>query len=260
MNFKGIAKGAANFIRQHSTKILAGLAILSEAAGFYFMHKEAPIVRDRLDELDENAKWTDKLKVAAPVYLPAIGMFLLSSGSIVGGCVLGEKRIAAVTSLYTVTEAMARKTEEKLVEVLGDEKAKEVHSAVAKDILNENPKTAENVIQTKHGNILFFEPLTGRYFRSSVDAVKNANVDFKNYISNKIWGSVNDWYEFLDIGEASMGNYFAWNVTHTFEPWLDDGHTDDGELCWVIRNLNEPVLYNGKHAVPIEDHEGDLEF
>lgn len=253
MKFKGLVHTVNMFAKRHSTKILAGIAIVSEGLGFYFMHKEAPIVRKKLDELGPDAKWYEKVKVAGPIYLPAIGMFALSSTSIIGGCIIGEKRVAAISSLYSVTEAMARKTEEKLVEVLGEEKAQEVHSAVAKEALSANPVNPEDVTLTGHGNVLFFDPLCHRYFRSSVEAVKQANADFKSYVVDKVWGSVNDWYGYLDIGDAELGQYVGWNHSHNIEAWLDADHTSNGELCWVIRQLREPVLYDGKFPVPIED-------
>lgn len=245
MNFKAIGRLIGDWCKKNSTKILAGVAIASEAVGFWFMHKEAPIVRDRLDELPEDAKWYDKIKVAGPVYLPAIGMFLLSSGSIVGGCVIGDRKIAAATALYSVTDAALRKTEEKLVEVLGDEKAKEVHQAVADDILKRDPVKPNEVALTGSGNVLFYEPLSGRYFRSSLDAVKNANVDFKAYVVRHIWGSANNWYTFLGIEKAAFANYFGWNVEHNMSAYFDEGHTTDGELCWVIRHINKPILADG---------------
>ena len=245
MNVRAIGRVIGGWCKRNSTKILAGVAIVSEALGFWFMHKEAPIVRDRLDELDENAKWYEKVKVAGPVYLPAIGMLLLSSGSIIGGCVIGDRKLAAATALYSVTDAALRKTEAKLVEVLGDDKAQEVHKAVADDILKSDPVKVKEVALTGKGDVLFYEPLSGRYFRSSLDAVKNANVDFKAYVIKEIWGSANNWYDFLGIEKAKFGNYFGWNVDHNLNAYFSEGHTTDGELCWVIRHINEPILADG---------------
>ena len=253
MNVRLIARTFGNWCKQHSTKILAGVAIVSEGLGFYFMHREAPIVRDRLDELGDDAKWYEKIKVAGPVYLPALGMFLLSSGSIVGGCVIGDRKAAAAMALYSVTDAALHKTEAKLVEVLGDEKAQEVHNAVANDILKSNPVAAKEVSLTGKGNVLFYEPLSGRYFRSSLDAVKNANVDFKEFVIRHIWGSANDWYTFLGLERANLANFVGWNVEHNMNAYFDEGHTVDGELCWVIRHINKPILGDGCEPINYDE-------
>ncbi len=253
MNMKLFARAFGNWCKRNSTKILAGVAIVSEGLGFYFMHREAPIVRDRLDELGDDAKWYEKIKVAGPVYLPALGMFLLSSGSIVGGCVIGDRKTAAAMALYSVTDAALHKTEEKLVEVLGDEKAQEVHKAVANDILKSNPVSAKEVSLTGKGNVLFFEPLSGRYFRSSLEAVKNDNVDFKAFVIRHIWGSANDWYTFLGLERAKLANIVGWNVEHNMNAYFDEGHTKDGELCWVIRHSSEPILGDGCKPIDFDE-------
>lgn len=258
VNCKGLVGAMAKWARKNATKILAGLAISTEALGFYFMHKEAPIVRDRLDELPEDAKWYEKVKAAGPVYLPAIGMFILSSGSIIGGCALGEKRIAAVTSLYTMTESMARKSEAKLAEMLGDDKAKEAHEKVAQEIVNENPVAMEHVENTGFGNVLFYDPLTARYFRSSLEAVKNNNADFKSLVVDKIWGTVNDWYEFQGLKRAEFGDFFGWNVNHQLNCYFDESHADNGELCWVIRHINKPITGDGKPPKDMSDMDETL--
>ena len=258
MNIRRIAMSITKWCSKNSTKILTGVAVVSNAMGYYFMHKEAPIVKERLAELDDNAKWYEKVKVAGPVYLPAIGMFLLSSGCSIGGCAIGNKRLSDATALYSVTSAALRRTEEKLVEVVGDKKAQDVHKAVAEDILKANPVKAHDVELTGKGDVLFFEPLTGRYFRSSLDAVKNANVDFKDYTIRKIWGSVNEWYDFLGLRPAKLGKFVGWNVDHNIDAWFDEGHTDDKELCWVIRHINEPILGSGENPVDIETFDETL--
>ena len=253
---KAVFRGVAGWCKRNATKILSVTAIASEAVGFYCMHKEAPIVRDKLDELGEDAKWYEKAKVALPVYLPAIFCFTVSSGSIVGALVSGEKKVAAISSLEAVSSAMLRKTEEKVVEMVGPEKAKEIHEKVAQEILDENPITmADDAELTGYGNILFYEPLNGRYFRSSLDAVKNANADFRGHVSRKCWGSLNDWYVHLGIRESETGDYFGWNIGHNIDAWFDEGHSTTGELCWVIRHINKPVLGNGKAPTRIEECE-----
>lgn len=246
MNLRPLMKTLWDWAKRNSTKLLAGGAIGSEIFGFWLMHKEAPIVRDRLDELGDDATWKEKFKAAGPVYLPAAGMLLLSIGCIAGGCAVGEKKAALIASLYSASQATLQRTEQELIEAVGPEKAQEIHRRVANDILKDNPMDPTMVEETGKGKILFFDPLAGRYFRSSPDAVKNDTADFKNYVLSKCFGSVNDWYEHLGIRRAKLGDSQGWLIEHNIDMWLDEGHHDCGELCWVIRHLNEPVLYNGK--------------
>ena len=260
MKGKLLLRGVLNWCRRNSTKILSVTAIASEAVGFYCMHKEAPIVRDRLDELPEDAKWYQKAKVAVPVYLPAIFCFTVSSGSIVGSLIAGERKVAEISSLYNVTSAIARKTEEKLIEAVGPEKAKEIKGKVAQDILDDNPIVMDDSVElTGKGNVLFFDPYNARYFRSSLDAVKNDFADFRGLVSEKCWRSYNDLYTCLGIRESKSGAIVGWNIRHNLNAWLDEGHSSTGELCWVIRHINEPLLGSGKDPVPIDSCDEAME-
>lgn len=245
MNLRPFIKGAWMWCCKHAPKLLAGTAIAAEALGFYFMHKEAPVVNDRLKALPEGATWKDKFKAAGPVYLPAAGMLVLSAGCIIGGCTLGEHRVAMMASLYSASEAVLRKYEEQAIDKLGKEKAEELHKAVAQEVLEDANIDPSQILNTGKGNTLFYDPLTGRAFRSSIEAVKNDSLEFKKYILNNMWGSVNDWYDELGIEHAKLADIVGWNVDHNINPWYQEG-SYNGELCWVIRHLEEPVMYNGK--------------
>ena len=249
MNLRPLFKGIWSWTKRNSTKLLAAGAITAEAFGFYFMHREAPVVRDRLEELGPDAKWIDKLKAAGPVYLPAAGMFILSAGCIVGGCAVGEKKAAIMASLYSMSEATLRKYEQEIVDKVGEKKAKEIHDSVAQDLLDERPLTPTEVILTGKGNVLFFDPWSGRYFRSSLDAVKNDIADYNTFVSSQCWATFNDFYDCLGIGEAQCAEYFGYNLDHKLVVAFDEGSTTNTkELCWVLRYAEKPVMWNGKQA------------
>lgn len=259
MNLKPIFKGLWGWTKRNSTKILAGGAIIAEALGFYFMHKEAPVVHERLKELPPDAKWYEKIKVAGPVYLPAIGMMALSMGCIIGGCAAGEKKAAIMAGLYSASEASLRRLEQKVVKEIGPEKAKELHDAAVEDLAKQNPPKKEYTIETGFGNKLFFERMTGQWFRSSYEAVKNAQADFNLALADdkrEIVLDFNDWLDYLagpsgGPEHAKFGEYFCF---HRESPLLlvisDDHKYEDGEQYYIVDYSQSPgygpVLYNGK--------------
>ena len=248
MNVRPLLKGLWGWTKRNSTKILAGGAIVAEALGFYFMHKEAPIVRDRLEELPEGSKWYEKLKVAGPIYLPAIGMFILSSGRVIGGCAMGERKAAIMASLYSASEASLRRLEKKMMEEIGEERAGKVHAKVAQDVLNERGFSEEEVENTGKGNTLFFEPWTGRYFRSSLDAVKNDVADYNKDVTSRCWATFNDFFDYIGIRNAKCADGVGYNLDHKLEVvYIEGSVTHTKELCWVMRYIEDPLLYNGKH-------------
>lgn len=259
MIFKPVLNNLWKWTKRNSTKLLAAGAITAEALGFWFMHKEAPVVRDRLEELGPDAKWYEKVKVAGPVYLPAIGMLALSVGCIIGGCAMGEKKAAIMASLYSASEASLRRLEEKVVKEIGPEKAKQLHDKAAEDLAKANPPTPKNIIETGNGDKLFFEKMTGQWFRSSYEAVKNAQADFNLALSddNRAWSpDFNEWLDYLKGPKggpehAKFGEYFMFNKQSPLLLSIGDDHfTENGEQYYIIDYVSSPgygpVLYNNK--------------
>lgn len=255
MNVKPLFKGFLGWVRRNSTKLLAGGAITAEVLGFYFMHKEAPVVHERLKELPDDAKWYEKVKVAGPVYLPAIGMLVLSAGCIIGGCAAGERKAAIMASLYSASEASLRRLEEKVVKEIGPEKADELHEAAVKELAEANPPTPSNVKLTGKGNDLFFETRTGQWIRSSYNAVKNDEVTFNQYITDmcKIL-DFNEWLECLGGDRAGFGDMFGFGPDWRLKLKISsEMRTEDGQLYYIIDYADSkgygPVMYNGKRGI-----------
>ena len=243
MNTKRIMISIGRTVRRESTKIFAGLAIASQAIGYYCMHKEAPVVHERMKELPENAKTMDKVKVAGPVYLPAIGMFLISTGCIVGGCIAGERKAAVMAGLYSASEAALRRYEEKLIEKVGPEKAEEIHREAVKETLAERHSQQIGIISTGHGDQLFYEPLSGRYFTSEKLKIEESCNNMNRLIIGDMWGSVNEWFMELGLDEVGLGDNVGWNVDHMMDIHFTPADTPFGKPCYVIEYRREPVLY-----------------
>lgn len=263
MNLKPVFGGIWKWAKRNSTKLLAGGAITAEALGFYFMHREAPIVRDKLDELPEDAKWWDKVKAAGPIYLPAAGMLILSTGCIVGGCAMGERKAAIMASLYSASEASLRRLEKKVVEELGPEKAQELHDKAVEDLSKATPVKSEDIINTGNGNKLCFERMTGQWFRSSYEAIKNAQADFNMALADTSKDNCfdfNEWMDYLGIEHAKFGEYFMF---HRLSPLLlvitDEHKSDDGEQYYILDYSQAPgygpVLYDGNYRRPFNSYD-----
>lgn len=251
MSMKPILKMAVKFCQKNATKILAGGAIVSEIIGFWMMHKRAPIVYEKLKALPPDATKMDKFKTAAPLYLPAAIMLVTSSGCIIGGCALGEARLAAMTNLAMMSETALAKYEQKVVDKIGEDEAKKMHDEIAKEVSSEKalPKS-DRIVATSSGSDIFYEPLTERYFTSCEKAIYDAAHNFNNKYggnSNEMFGSVNDWYDELDIPHAVLGEYAGWNVDHTLSISLprEWENTPDGRPCKRICYWEYPVLLNG---------------
>lgn len=247
-------KGAGKFLKRHAPKILAGVAIGSEIAGFIFMHHEAPIVRDRLDELPEDATTMDKVKVALPVYLPACGALLLSSGAMVTAVAMGEHRAAVLASLFSASEATLAHERERITKALGRGKTREIIHDTTKDELEEAvfSSDAANTFSmcnspTGPNDDRFFEPLSGRWFWSTPTKVYAASVRINDRLRTELDITGNEWFSELGIDTVGLGDFVHWTADHPMD--IPDGEivkfattkTPDGHPCFAITYFNRPL-------------------
>lgn len=248
MNVRGLVKTVWNWTKRNSTKLLAASAVVSQWVALWFMHREAPVVNERLKELPEDATWKDKFKVTAPVYWPAVAMMAVASGCVIGTCAAGERKAALMASLYSASEASLRKLEDEVVKKVGKEKAQEIHDAVADEMMKkEPPMPGVNIEYTANGGELFWEPWTGRWFTTSLEAFEENNRKFQKWIMSNMWGSFNDWCEMQGLSKADAGDYVGWNVDHQFECYTrGDDRDSDKKLYYQIKYINRPILFNGK--------------
>lgn len=236
------------FCKRHATKILCGLAIGTEAAAIYCTAKEAPIVKERLEELGPDATNWQKIKTAGKIYLPAAGFMLVSMGSIIGGTVIGDHRLQVADGLLSLSNATIAGYQKKLVDAVGKEKAQEVEDQVAQQLMHENPPEVSNVISTGMGDQLIFDPLSGRYFTHDLNKVIAAANKINKRIICEIWVPVNEWYAELGLDEVGLGNTSGWNTDNFLEipnepKYFMTQMTEDGRSCAVITYYNRPIRY-----------------
>jgi len=255
MSLKPVLKTIVAFGKRHSTKLLAGGAIVSELFALYFVHRKAPEVRKRLDELPGNPSLMDKAKVVVPLYLPAIGMLFLSGGCVIGCCAVGEMQTAAMATLAATSQAQLSQYEKKASEMLGEDKAKELKKAVAEEHMKSVPAFDQrNIIATDHGCDIYFDTWSGRYFTSSKVWVEQAVARFNNSLTGvNMWGTVNDWYRELDIPTIDAGGYAGWHIDYKLSIDYTQKETPDGRPCMVIVYYKEPKLYD-ERLPEIEQH------
>lgn len=239
-----ILKPLWGFCKKHATKILAGLAIGSEAAALYLTAKEAPVVKEKLEALPEDATKMDKFKVAAKGYLPAGAAASVSFASIIVGTIIGEQQKAVLSAAGAAAQLAAAKYQQALEKQGGKEAVKKVEEDINRECMTDKTVTKPlNVIATGKGDDLFFDPLTGRTFTSCRTEIEKAAIRLNKKIFNSIWMSVNEWYEELNISEVGLATDKGWNVDHMLDIGFQPQMTEDGRACLAICYYNRPIRY-----------------
>ena len=243
VNPKLLLNGAKVFLSTNSPAILTGLGITGVVATAVSTGKAVWAMRDVEGDISIN-----DIKDRWKTFLVPIA---LAGGTIL--CFIGINNkygriLAAVTSVATLKEQELLDTKNAMGKILKGGDVEKVKQASAKEMLARNPQPDERlIIQSGHGNDLFYDPLSGRYFRSSMEAIKKGIKEVNEMLNNGNFVSISEVYNCWDIPGTELGDvvYLDPKTDPAFHLEILDidltqAHvTDKGEAAVVLEWRND---------------------
>ena len=244
MNKSGLKrtiKSAERVLTKYSPGILTGIGIAGMIGATFMAVKATPkalyLIETKKEESEvEELTPVETIKICWKCYIPATLTTVLSAVCLIGASTVSAKRNAALATAYSISEAALREYQEKVVEVVGEKKEKAVRDAVAKDQIDRDPVTkSEVVIIDSNSNTLCYEPLSGRYFKSTIDKIKKAEIKLDRQMIQEMYVSLNDFYWEIGLDETDLGDKMGWNLSKGYmDLSFSSQLADDGTPCAVI--------------------------
>lgn len=158
-------------------------------------------------------------KACWKIYVPAA---LLGAGTIacvVGSCVMNQRRIAGLTSAYLALGKSYQEYRKKIANEIGVNEECELREEVAKE--KELP-----VPLNEDGERLyrFYEPLSKRYFESSMVQVYEAAYLLNRDLANNGFVSLSDWCNYLGLDFRPDLEEAGWCIDQMLCGW---------DACWL---------------------------
>lgn len=251
MKFKETAKALMNSAKKHSPEILVGLGITGMVSAVVFAVHATPkamvLLEEKKQELGvEKLDAKEIIKTAAPVYIPTMASFAVSTACIIGASHENARRNAALTAAYTLSETTLKTYRDKVLETVGEEKEREIRQAAA---IEQQAKTSEEktviVERGNAGRLKCYETLSGRYFVSSKTLIDKAVNELNRQMMSDCTVSLNDWYDLLGLDQVRAGDLLGWDVDRGFvETCYSSRLDEEGEPCLVLHYV-EPPHYTG---------------
>ena len=244
MNKSGLKrtiKSAERVLTKYSPGILTGIGIAGMIGATFMAVKATPkalyLIETKKEESEvEELTTVEAIKTCWKCYIPATLTTVLSAVCLIGASTVSAKRNAALATAYSISEAALREYQEKVVEVVGEKKEKAVRDAVAKDQIERDPVTkSEVVIIDSNSNTLCYEPLSGRYFKSTIDKIKKAEIKLDRQMIQEMYVSLNDFYWEIGLDGTDLGDQMGWNLSKGYmDLSFSSQLADDGTPCAVI--------------------------
>ena len=238
---KRTIKSAGRVLTKYSPGILTGIGIAGMIGATFMAVKATPkalyLIETKKEESEvEELTPVETIKTCWKCYIPATLATVLSIICLIGASTVSAKRNAALATAYSISEAALREYQEKVVEVIGEKKEKAVRDAVAKDQIERDPVTkSEVVIIDSNSNTLCYEPLSGRYFKSTIDKIKKAEIKLDRQMIQEMYVSLNDFYWEIGLDGTDLGDKMGWNLSKGYmDLSFSSQLADDGTPCAVI--------------------------
>jgi len=222
-----IAKRAGKLVSNNSPAILTATAVTGvvtttilaakasfEAADILAMEEEL-----RPDEfitmLEEDR--LGKAKLVWKCYIPTA----VAGASTIAACIasqhISSRRNAALLSVATISENALKQYQAKVVEQMGANKEQKVRDAVAEDQVKANPPKSTEVVITGPGDMLCYESMTGRYFKSNPNAIEKAAIEVNQHILQNQYADMNMFNNLLGLETTGYGYEVGWNLDELVE-------------------------------------------
>lgn len=245
----GLVGKSQLFLKRNSSMILTCVGAVGVVATAVTAVKATPKALALLDHAQEEKKvgltTFEKVKIAGPVYIPAVILGTSTIACIFGANVLSQRNQAALMSAYALLDSGYKDYRKKVEELYGDEAGEQIRAGIAKDKYDDS---YDEVPVLEDSLRLYYDYYSERYFEAKPFDVQRAEYEVNRTLMMDDAVYLNDWYELLDLEPLEHGNNFGWNTCANmdayWQSWIDFHHEkvvmDDGLECIIISFAQDP--------------------
>lgn len=243
---KGLVRSSQLFIKRNASTILTvvgGIGVVTTTVlGIKATPKVLLLLEEAKKEKEEKLTKLEKVKVAAPVYIPMAVSGVATLACIFGANALNKRQQAALMSAYALLDNSFKEYKAKVSELYDESVDLKIRDEIAKDRYEKT--------EIKDDEQLFYDEFSGQYFTSTSVKVAQAEYRLNRDIHTRGWAELNEFYEYLGIDDFEKYNAYGWAESGNYEAywqaWVDFSHTkkvmDDGTEYIVITMFEEPYI------------------
>lgn len=245
-NLSNLFSSVSKFTSKHAPEILTGLGIVGMATTTVLAVKATPKALRILEEKKKTEPDISKIEIVKSCwkcYAPAAISGIVSTACLIGANSVSARRYVALTTAYKLSETALSEYRDKVVETIGEKREQNIRDKVAADVVKKTPVGNSEIIMTGNGDSQCFDPMSSRYFTSSIEKIHKAANEINRRLLHDICGSasLNDFYDELDIPHTEVGDILGWNTDNLLEIGISSHIADNGKPSVVIDYYTRPM-------------------
>lgn len=186
----------------------------------------------------------EKSKLVWKLYLPPVGTGVITIACIITANRISAARIAALAAAAGISERALQEYKDKVLEKLGEKQSTQIRDEIAQDRVN-NSKEDSSLVIVSSGDVLCYDGLTGRYFTSSVEKIKQAENQINFEILRHMYASLSEFYERIGLSPTTYSDSVGW-------------HSEIGEVNVMLSTTmapdNRPCISIDFEKMPVTEY------
>lgn len=242
-----VLRNLTNFLKDNKQLIMTvtavGGVVSTTFLAFQSGRKYQLVYDDLLSEIDPD--WSNEERVRFLVenlwkdVAPAVVSSLATITLVVAAHKSHSNKYAALAGAYAAID----KTLANYKEAIYSGKKAEIEGIESRyaDQVISGSEDAHNVIITGDGDSLVLDSLSGRYFKSSMTRIRNAENEINAAAINDGYASQNDFYDHIGLPQIGIGETLGWTTDKRMEVIFSSNIAPTGDPCLVLDYRRPPV-------------------
>ena len=244
-SFAKMLKNASAALKKNSPAILTGIGIAGMIVTTVTAVKATPKALQIVDEKEikdgKRMTNTEIIKATWKCYIPSAVTGVCSVACIVGASSINARRNAALATAYAISMADLSDYKKKALEIVGEKKEQAIRDAVAKEKLEKAHIEDREPIITGRGEVPCFDPLSGRYFKSDIEAIRKAENILNKRMRDELNIMLNEFYAEIGLDDCEVGEQLGWDIDKGYIDIDFSSQLDQhGTPCLVLGHHNPP--------------------
>lgn len=214
MNIKPILKTAQKFVTDNSPGILTGLAVAGTVTTAVLAAKAAYTVGRKVESDVEyegpgDSPESHLIRDYWKEFIPAAVSGAATVTCVIAATRIGTRRAAAIAAAFKISEELAEQYKAQVVKTMGAKKEEMMRADLARDRMDE--KGWKDVVFISGSEVLFFDELSGRFFKNEKAKVDKAINEINYQINNYYHASLSEFYEKIGLPSTIYSDEVGWN-------------------------------------------------
>lgn len=250
MNLTDVVTKFGKVLSDNAPTVLSGIAVTTSVATAVLSAQGSfraaqmlrmEEIRREISVLDpEPMTLREKAELVWPCYAPAAVTGVVSVTCIIFANRIGTRRAAAMAAAYTMSRDAFSEYKDKVVEKFGKGKETKVRDEIAADQVRNNPNDREIIISGPN-EVMCYDSITGRYFKSDVESLRKAQNDVNRQILHDMSAPLSEFYSLIGLPQTPYSDEVGWNHDHELELQFTTVLSEDGTPCISINYETYPI-------------------